>query len=58
MAGLGEVEVMVNFHEPVSLDRFANRKALADYCFKVVNEGVAASNSGRTEMLPPPRKAA
>ena len=58
MAGLGEVEVIVSFHEPVSLDRFPNRKALADYCFKVVNEGVAASNAGRLELLPPPRKAA
>ena len=58
MAGLGEVEVIVNFHEPVSLADFADRKALAEHCFKVVYEGVAASNSGRLELLPPPRKAA
>jgi len=58
MAGLGEVEVMVNFHEPVSLADFADRKALAEHCFKVVYQGVAASNSGRMELLPPPRKAA
>ena len=58
MAGLGEVEVMVNFHEPVSLDDFPDRKALADYCFRVVYDGVAASNSGRTELLPPAKKAA
>jgi 1-acyl-sn-glycerol-3-phosphate acyltransferase len=58
MAGLGEVEVLVNFHEPVSLADFADRKALAEHCFKVVYEGVAASNSGRVELLPEPRQAA
>lgn len=58
MAGLGEVEVLVNFHEPVSLADFADRKALAEYCHKVIYEGVAASNSGRIEHLPVPRRAA
>jgi hypothetical protein len=50
--------VLVNFHEPVSLAEFADRKALAEHCFKIVNEGVSASNSGRLEKLPPPKKAA
>jgi 1-acyl-sn-glycerol-3-phosphate acyltransferase len=58
MAGLGEVEVVVNFHDPVSLADFPDRKALADYCHKVVYAGVAATNSGRFELLPVPRKAA
>ncbi len=58
MAGLGEVEVIVNFHQPVSLADFADRKALAEYCHKVVYEGVSASNAGRLELLPEPRQAA
>jgi 1-acyl-sn-glycerol-3-phosphate acyltransferase len=54
MAGLGEVEVMVNFHPPVDIDQLGDRKKLALYCQQVVSEGVAASNSGRFEKLPPP----
>ncbi len=53
MAGLGEVEVMVNFHPPVDIDQMGDRKKLAAYCQKVITEGVAASNSGRFDVLPP-----
>lgn len=54
MAGLGEVEVMVNFHPPVDIDQLGDRKKLAAYCQRVIAEGVAASNSGRFEVLPAP----
>ncbi|MEO8558711.1 MAG: lysophospholipid acyltransferase family protein [Rhodospirillales bacterium] len=53
MAGLGEVEVMVNFHEPVDIDQLGDRKKLSAHCQKVIAQGVAASNSGRFEVLPP-----
>ena len=54
MAGLGEVEVMVNFHPPVDIDQLGDRKKLSAYCHRVVSEGLEASNSGRFETLPPP----
>jgi 1-acyl-sn-glycerol-3-phosphate acyltransferase len=54
MAGLGEVEVMVNFHPPVDIDQLGDRKKLSAYCQQVITEGVASSNSGRFESLPPP----
>ena len=58
MAGLGEVEVMVNFHDPVDIDQLGDRKKLAEYCQRVIAEGLAASNSGRFEVLPPERNKA
>lgn len=47
MLGIGVVSVAVIFHEPVSGERFATRKALADYCYRTVVAGVDAANSGR-----------
>ncbi len=44
---LGRVQAVVQFHQPVSLDVFGNRKALAHHCYAVVAGGVAAANSGR-----------
>ena len=43
----GPVDVTVTFHLPVSLDQFADRKALARHCEAVVRAGVASSLTGR-----------
>jgi 1-acyl-sn-glycerol-3-phosphate acyltransferase len=52
---LGRVTVVVEFHEPVTIDQFGSRKALSDYCYGVVARGVAAALSGqRQPALPPP----
>lgn len=51
---LGRVTVVVEFHEPVTLDQFASRKALSDYCYEVVSRGVAAALSGRPQPLATP----
>lgn len=51
---LGRVTVVVEFHEPVDLDRFGSRKALCDYCCEVVSRGVAAALSGRPQARPQP----
>ncbi|HMA13473.1 MAG TPA: lysophospholipid acyltransferase family protein [Kiloniellaceae bacterium] len=56
--GLGRVTVVVEFHEPVDLDRFGSRKALGDYCYEVVSRGVAAALSGRPQGRPQPPAAA
>lgn len=58
MAGLGEVLVMVNFHEPTDLAQFADRKKLTEHCQKVIGEALADSNAGRFEKLPPAKNAA
>src|SRR3546814_20751956 len=52
--GLGRVTVMVEFHEPVTLDQFGSRKALSDHCHDVVSRGVAAALSGRAQSVPAP----
>lgn len=48
---LGYVTVVVEFHEPVTLERFGSRKALCDHCHAVVSGGVAAALSGRTRAI-------
>lgn len=50
----GPIDVEIEFHEPVALDAFASRKALAAYAQAVVAEGVARSLSGRQPKLPRP----
>ena len=45
--GLGRTTVEVQFHPPVRLADFASRKALAEHCQRVVNQGVVAANAGR-----------
>jgi 1-acyl-sn-glycerol-3-phosphate acyltransferase len=54
MVCLGETEAVVTFFDPVDIDRFGNRKKLAEYCFRQVSSGVQAANSGRYELLPEP----
>jgi 1-acyl-sn-glycerol-3-phosphate acyltransferase len=46
MLGLGRVQADLIFHDPVIFDAFGTRKALADYCWRVVADGVARANSG------------
>lgn len=43
----GRIRVAVEFHPPVTLAQFANRKALADHCARVVSNGVARQVTGR-----------
>ena len=53
--GLGLVRAELHLHEPVTLDAFADRKALAEHCERVVREGVARANAGFLPPLPVPR---
>jgi 1-acyl-sn-glycerol-3-phosphate acyltransferase len=47
MLGLGAITVKVIFHQPVTLEEFGSRKALAAHCYRVVAVGLAAALSGR-----------
>lgn len=44
---LGRARVEVRFHEPLTIENFANRKALSAYCREAVAGGVATSLAGR-----------
>jgi 1-acyl-sn-glycerol-3-phosphate acyltransferase len=46
-AGLGRVTVAVEFHKPVTIEEFGSRKAMSQYCERVVSEGVARALAGR-----------
>ena len=54
MLGLGVLTAEVIFHEPVTIDRFGTRKALAEACWRVVSEGVATLLTGRPQHYPVP----
>jgi lyso-ornithine lipid O-acyltransferase len=54
MLGLGVLTVEVIFHEPVTIDRFGTRKALAEECWRIVSEGVATLLVGRPQHYPAP----
>ncbi len=43
MLGLGLVTVVATFHEPVTIEQFASRKALSRHCWRVIAEGRAAA---------------
>ena len=58
MVCLGETEAVVTFFPPVDIDKLGDRKKLCEYCFREVSGAVQAANSGRYELLPPPKKAA
>ncbi|HXP30843.1 MAG TPA: lysophospholipid acyltransferase family protein [Stellaceae bacterium] len=47
MLGLGTVEVAVTFHPPVTFAAFGSRKAMAEYCCRVVSGGLSAALAGR-----------
>lgn len=50
--GMGDLTVVIEFHDPVSLDDFGSRKALAAHCEATVSRGVAAALSGRNSSSP------
>ncbi len=52
LAGLGRIEVVVEFHPPTTLAEQGNRKALTDYCYRQVAAGHAAQIAGRAQTLP------
>ena len=52
--GLGRIEAEVRFHEPVTMQGFTSRKALAEYCFERVSAGIQAAG---TPALEPERPA-
>lgn len=58
-AGLGTITVEVTFHDPVTIEQFASRKRMSEYCHGVVERGVAESLAGRrlTPVMPTRRAA-
>jgi 1-acyl-sn-glycerol-3-phosphate acyltransferase len=50
--GLGDIEVVVEFHPTVTIESFGSRKALTDHCYREVASGVAAALAGRPQALP------
>lgn len=52
LAGLGRIEVVVEFHPATTLAEQGNRKALTDYCYRHVAAGLAAQLAGRPQTLP------
>src|SRR5690606_24800765 len=51
--GLGRLTVVVEFHDPVTIESLGSRKALAEHCHAVIEAGVASAIGGR---LPPREK--
>ncbi|MDE0702304.1 MAG: lysophospholipid acyltransferase family protein [Rhodospirillaceae bacterium] len=49
LLGIGRSGVEVRFHDPVSIDRFASRKALSAWCHATIAAGVARSLTGRDQ---------
>jgi 1-acyl-sn-glycerol-3-phosphate acyltransferase len=58
MVGLGRLEVEVEFHEPVTVERFGSRKALAEHCRREVAAGVERTVAGRRGPAAAPRAGA
>lgn len=54
LAGLGAVEVVVEFHPPTSLHDCGSRKALAEYCRARIVGGVAGALFDRPQPMPEP----
>jgi 1-acyl-sn-glycerol-3-phosphate acyltransferase len=52
LIGLGRATVTVEFHEPVTIRDFADRKALAAYCQGTIAAGVSAALTGRAQPAP------
>lgn len=53
--GIGRPTVVIEFHAPVTIAQFTDRKAMAIYCQATVARGVSAALSGRPQplLLPP-----
>ncbi|MBM3619770.1 MAG: 1-acyl-sn-glycerol-3-phosphate acyltransferase [Alphaproteobacteria bacterium] len=43
---LGECSVVIQFHNPVDITMFGDRKKLSDHCFRVVSQGLQSINRG------------
>jgi lyso-ornithine lipid O-acyltransferase len=54
---LGECSVVIQFHDPVDITMFGDRKKLSDHCFRVVSRSLQAINRGEPAQ-PSPAKAA
>jgi 1-acyl-sn-glycerol-3-phosphate acyltransferase len=52
IVGLGRSTVVVEFHPPVTIRDFADRKRLAAYCQAVVAAGVSSALSGHPQPRP------
>jgi 1-acyl-sn-glycerol-3-phosphate acyltransferase len=57
LAGLGTVEIAVEFHPPTFLSACGSRKALAQYCRERIAGGVAGALSSRPQPMPDPPSA-
>lgn len=53
LLGFGRFQVEMTFHEPVTIDAFASRKELAQYCERVIVRGFSRLLAGRTAPAPP-----
>jgi 1-acyl-sn-glycerol-3-phosphate acyltransferase len=53
--GMGQLTVVMLFHEPVRLKDFGSRKALAEHCREVIARGLAQALAGRLEEPLPER---
>lgn len=60
LMGMGKLTVKIHFHDPVTIDQFASRKDLTNYCQAVVAAGLskALSGHGQPILYTPERPAA
>jgi 1-acyl-sn-glycerol-3-phosphate acyltransferase len=49
LIGLGRLTVTVSFHEPVTVDQFASRKQLTEYCQEQIEAGHSDALAGRIQ---------
>jgi 1-acyl-sn-glycerol-3-phosphate acyltransferase len=47
MLGLGQLTVVMTFHEPIRLKDFGSRKLLSEHCARIIAEGMGAALAGR-----------
>lgn len=52
LLSMGVLTVELTFLPPVTIDQFASRKELAQHCYRVIGDGVAASLAGRRATSP------
>jgi 1-acyl-sn-glycerol-3-phosphate acyltransferase len=50
--GMGQLTVVITFHEPVRLKDFGSRKLLSEHCARVIGAGMAATLAGREPREP------
>jgi 1-acyl-sn-glycerol-3-phosphate acyltransferase len=46
---LGRITVMVHFHDPVDVETFGSRKAVAEHCWRAVSDGVSDAVAGHMQ---------